>query len=173
MRRFQAFCGVCILLICLMVGYVHAEVDMISASHGDQATDYYFTYVKQVDEGSWTYTNDFVYPWKLGDVAFTLSTPLTNTFTITHYRVWSTNSYQGNVVSTNVFDETVTNYFQQVTNTATWIVTNQVYSVVETNLTGGAHIYSDLPEIYVLKNDRLKFDFTQTNKFHFLLDGKR
>lgn len=173
MKRFTAFCGVCVLLICLLVGYVHAEVDMISTSHGDQTTDYYFTYVKQVDNGSWTYTNDFKYAWKLGDVAFTLSTPLTNEFKITHYRVWSTNQYSGDTVSTNVFGDVETNSFLSITNTSTWIVTNEIYSVTETNLTGGAHIYSDLPEIYILKNDRLLFEFTPTNKFHFLLDAKR
>jgi hypothetical protein len=145
-----------------------ASVLFGSAQENFRGTDYGFTYEAKVTN-NYTFTNNNAYPFTISSMSF--NSDVANTTTVTRIRPSSEYQVVGWVVSTNAFDDVVTNYNAQVTNTVTMYATNVLMSV--TNAGDTIYDTSDIPQAYFIPGDIIKWDFSDNTSKMLYFDARR
>ena len=138
------------------------------------SSSFYIQITTNVTGGSFSWTNSFVYPFRVSSFILTFPSGVSTTVTFTAYRDLNTLQYQGSVVTTNDWSEVITNVYWGVTNTVTRTATNEFLSVF-TNLTTRLYDSDDFGrDLWVLPKDRFVLDWqSYTNEVWVIFTGTR
>lgn len=130
--------------------------------------------------GTYVFTNQLTYAWRLGSCMFRLPASTTNTFTLDHVKVIETAHYKGNVVTTNVFGTVETNYYPTLLSNTYVYVTNNLVTDLTTNVESCVYSVNHLTAsrrildyVYILGGDQLVFTWTYTNSLWLQWSGLR